>query len=156
MQFRTREIRHEGAEKYTVRSVAAFQPMREGELMRKEAFGPEDVARVIESTPLTDEDRELRSRMPLLEAIAACSTIRMGEAVTVEEALRDWIERRAAHERALEHRRMFQVVDDASPRKDAQKPTDGGSLSSKQRSCTPSEISESWRGCTGAGALSPL
>ena len=96
--------------------------------MRNEAFGPEDVARVIERTPLTGEDHELVSRMPVLEAIAACLTIRMGEAATVEEALRDWIERRAAHERALEHRRKFQIVDDARLRNDAQKPIGGGSL----------------------------
>ena len=83
--------------------------------MCNEVFGPEDVARLIESTPLTDEDHELLSRMPLLEAIAACLTIRMGEAATVEEALRGWIERRAAHEGSLVHRRMFQVVDDARP-----------------------------------------
>ena len=79
----------------------------------------------LESTPLTDEDRELLFHMPLLEAIAACLTIRMGEAATVEEALRDWIERRVTHERALEHRRKFQIVDDARTREDAQKPTDG-------------------------------
>ncbi len=95
--------------------------------MRNEVFGPEDVARVIERTPLTDEDRELLLRMQVLEAIAACSIIRMGEAATVEEALKDWIERRAAHERTLEHRRMFQIVDDARRRKGAQRPTDGDS-----------------------------
>jgi hypothetical protein len=73
--------------------------MREDELMSNEVFGPEDVARVVESTPVTDEDRELLSRMQVLEAIAACSIIRMGEAATIEEAMRDWMERRAAHER---------------------------------------------------------
>ena len=99
MRLRTREIRHEDTGKYIARSVAAFQLMRDGELMRHEEFGLEDVARVIERTPLTDEDRELLSRMQVLEAIAACSIIRMGEAATVEEALRGWIERRAAHER---------------------------------------------------------
>ena len=94
--------------------------------MRNEVFGPEDVARVIERTPLTDEDHKRVSRMSVLEAIAACSTIRMGEAATVEEALRDWIERRVTHERALENRRKFQIVDDARARKDAQKPTGEG------------------------------
>ncbi len=128
MRLRTQEARHEDTGKYITRSVAASQSMRDGELMRNEVFGQEDVARVIERTPLTDEDRELLLRMQVLEAIAACSTIRMGEAATVEEALRDWIERRAAHERALEHRRMFQEVDDARLRNDAQKLIGGGSL----------------------------
>jgi hypothetical protein len=75
---------------------------------------------------LAHDEHERFAHLSPRERFVAAVLIRSGEADTVEEALRDWIKRRAAHERALEHRRMLQIVDDARLRKDAPKPTDEG------------------------------
>ena len=55
MRLRTQEARHEVTGTYIAHGVAAFRSMRDGELMRKEVFGPEDVVRVIERTLLAEE-----------------------------------------------------------------------------------------------------
>ncbi len=89
--------------------------------MHNEAF----TAALLKGTSLTLDEHECFARLSPRERFVAAVLIRSREAATVEEALRGWIERRAAYERALEHRRMFQILEDAKPGKDAQKSTDG-------------------------------
>jgi hypothetical protein len=77
----------------------------------------EIVVWLLEETPIVEDPEELArfKRLSSREMYAVAYCLKAGEASTVEEALqdeavRDWLERREAHERALELRKQIRVV----------------------------------------------
>ena len=56
------------------------------------------------------QEREAFVRLSPREQVVVTTLIKAGEASTVEEAMRDYTERREAHERALERRAAFRLI----------------------------------------------
>ena len=64
-----------------------------------------------DTTVVHDEgEREAFVRLSPREQVVVTTLIKAGEASTVEEAIRDYTERREAHERALERRAAFRPI----------------------------------------------
>ena len=77
------------------------------------------VYKLLEDSPLTEEDCLLLASIPPRDLLIACTLIRAGEASTVAEVLSDYAERLGAHERAMELRSAFRVVGDAAAHRGA-------------------------------------
>jgi hypothetical protein len=67
---------------------------------------------MLEGTPVghDEQEREAFVRLSPQEQVVVTTLIKAGEASTVEEAMRDYTERREVHEQAVERRKAFRVI----------------------------------------------
>jgi hypothetical protein len=67
---------------------------------------------MLEGTPIAHDEQEREAFVCLSrrEQVVVTTLIKAGEASTVEEAMRDYNERREAHKRALEWRAAFRPI----------------------------------------------